>query len=72
MNDDAIFLIYRVDCIAGKPPPTFVVRWDTALNRQPIGCEPNTGSEPSNKGLLPAHSPKTVKSFFCFATQSIS
>ncbi len=23
MNDDAIFLIYRVDCIAGKPPPTF-------------------------------------------------
>ncbi|WP_163018457.1 hypothetical protein [Pseudomonas viridiflava] len=22
MNDDAIFLTYRVDCIAGKPPPT--------------------------------------------------
>ncbi len=22
MNDDAIFLIYRVDCIAGKFPPT--------------------------------------------------
>ncbi|WP_122455695.1 hypothetical protein [Pseudomonas viridiflava] len=22
MNDDAIFLKYRVDCIAGKPPPT--------------------------------------------------
>ncbi len=22
MNDDAIFLAYRVDCIAGKPPPT--------------------------------------------------
>ncbi len=22
MNDDAIFLEYRVDCIAGKPPPT--------------------------------------------------
>ncbi|QXG42943.1 hypothetical protein [Pseudomonas viridiflava] len=21
MNDDAIFLTYRVDCIAGKPPP---------------------------------------------------
>ncbi len=22
MNDDAIFLTHRVDCIAGKPPPT--------------------------------------------------
>ncbi len=22
MNDDAVFLIHRVDCIAGKPPPT--------------------------------------------------
>ncbi len=22
MNDDAIFLTYRVVCIAGKPPPT--------------------------------------------------
>ncbi|UZA67761.1 hypothetical protein EZZ81_05785 [Pseudomonas viridiflava] len=22
MNDDVIFLTYRVDCIAGKPPPT--------------------------------------------------
>ncbi len=22
MNDDAMFLTYRVDCIAGKPPPT--------------------------------------------------
>ena len=22
MNDDAIFLTYRIDCIAGKPPPT--------------------------------------------------
>ncbi len=22
MNDDAIFLKYRVNCIAGKPPPT--------------------------------------------------
>ncbi|UZA68262.1 hypothetical protein EZZ81_08535 [Pseudomonas viridiflava] len=22
MNDDAIFLTYRVNCIAGKPPPT--------------------------------------------------
>ncbi len=22
MNDNAIFLTYRVDCIAGKPPPT--------------------------------------------------
>ncbi len=22
MNDDAIFLAYRVDCIVGKPPPT--------------------------------------------------
>uniref|UniRef100_UPI00197E5CB4 hypothetical protein n=1 Tax=Pseudomonas viridiflava TaxID=33069 RepID=UPI00197E5CB4 len=22
MNNDAIFLTYRVDCIAGKPPPT--------------------------------------------------
>ncbi|UZA70092.1 hypothetical protein EZZ81_18395 [Pseudomonas viridiflava] len=24
MNDDAIFLTNRVDCIAGKPPPTEV------------------------------------------------
>ncbi|WP_424492747.1 hypothetical protein, partial [Pseudomonas viridiflava] len=22
MNDEATFLTYRVDCIAGKPPPT--------------------------------------------------
>ncbi|VVM56940.1 hypothetical protein PS634_01101 [Pseudomonas fluorescens] len=22
MNDDAVFLANRVDCIAGKPPPT--------------------------------------------------
>ncbi len=22
MNDDAVFLTYRIDCIAGKPPPT--------------------------------------------------
>ena len=22
MNDDAIFLTHRVDCIADKPPPT--------------------------------------------------
>ncbi|TKK25807.1 hypothetical protein PviCFBP13515_16105 [Pseudomonas viridiflava] len=22
MNDDAIFLTHRVECIAGKPPPT--------------------------------------------------
>ncbi|WP_206201884.1 hypothetical protein, partial [Pseudomonas viridiflava] len=22
MNDDATFLTYRVDCIAGEPPPT--------------------------------------------------
>ncbi len=22
MNDDAVSLKYRVDCIAGKPPPT--------------------------------------------------
>ncbi len=25
MNDDAMFLTYRVDCIAGKPPPTVSV-----------------------------------------------
>jgi len=24
MNDDAIFLTFRVGCIAGKPPPTVV------------------------------------------------
>ncbi len=24
MNDDAIYLTYRFDCIAGKPPPTGV------------------------------------------------
>ncbi len=28
MNDDAIFLTYRVDCIAGKPPPTVRDRYD--------------------------------------------
>jgi len=32
MNDDAIFLTYRVDCI-GKPPPTRTCR-RSAGNRQ--------------------------------------
>ncbi|WP_122571509.1 hypothetical protein, partial [Pseudomonas viridiflava] len=31
MNDDAIFLTFRVGCIAGKPPPTVFVRCQTAL-----------------------------------------
>ncbi len=30
MNDDAIFLTYRVDCIAGKPPPTVRICCATA------------------------------------------
>ena len=36
MNDDAIFLKYRVDCIAGKPPPTVRVGCATALRPQKI------------------------------------
>ncbi len=34
MNDDAIFLTNRVDCIAGKPPPTvrFLLRDCAASN----------------------------------------
>ncbi len=33
MSDDAIFLTYRVDCIAGKPPPTvFVLLPDSAVS----------------------------------------
>ena len=31
MNDDAIFLTYRVDCIAGKPPPTKSWRFFSGL-----------------------------------------
>ena len=34
MNDDAIFLRYRVDCIAGKPPPTARSRRHLSSQRQ--------------------------------------
>ncbi|UZA70173.1 hypothetical protein EZZ81_18830 [Pseudomonas viridiflava] len=34
MNDDAIFLTYRIDCIAGKPPPTVRVCCAKALRRR--------------------------------------
>ncbi|MEE3941486.1 hypothetical protein V2J00_26130, partial [Pseudomonas viridiflava] len=36
MNDDAIFLTYRVDCIAGKPPPTVSVCSYLALCQGPL------------------------------------
>ncbi len=54
MNDDAIFLTHRVDCIAGKPPPTKKLfhSADYVLfdKRWLAGDLPGTGSKTCTRG----------------------
>ncbi|MCQ9394474.1 hypothetical protein [Pseudomonas viridiflava] len=54
MNDYAIFLTHRVDCIAGKPPPTKKLfhSADYVLfdKRWLVGNLPGTGSKTCTRG----------------------